>query len=58
MVFIFMIVSSILGYFLYEYKGALVGAGFGLLLFISYQLEIITNYIKKQQNASDKEPDI
>ncbi|MED4462676.1 hypothetical protein [Metabacillus fastidiosus] len=58
MVFIFMIASSILGYFLYEYKGALVGAGFGLLLFISYQLEIITSYIKKQQNTSDKEPDI
>lgn len=58
MVFIFIIVGSILGYFLYEYIGILAGAILGVLVFISYQLEIITSHIKKKKHTYDQEPDI
>lgn len=58
MVFIYIIVGAVFGFFFKQELGILLGAILGALVFLTYQLEVITDRLPKKKNSSDEEPDV
>lgn len=58
MVFIYIIVGAVFGFFFEQGLGILLGAILGAIVFLTYQLEVITDRLLKKKNFSDEEPDV
>ena len=51
--FLCIITGAIVGFMLYEFPGILLGAIFGILVFIAHQLDLIIHNLKKQNSSSN-----
>jgi hypothetical protein len=49
--FLCIISGAIVGFFLFEWPGILLGAIFGILVIIAHQLDLIIQNLKKQNSS-------